>query len=157
MASAVEELQLPTLGDISMPDPSRGIPDTAPRGWQLRARGRGLVASILNGCCGPREKKAFGILAYHRVCDPPENYPTPTWNVTPDRFERQLAGLLARGWQAWPLRQAIACAERDWPIPRKVFVVTFNYGYANCLLHAAPVFEGLVASPEYATWHTAHP
>jgi peptidoglycan/xylan/chitin deacetylase (PgdA/CDA1 family) len=139
MASAIEELQGPTLGDISLPDPPRCIPHTAPRGWQLRARSRSLAASILGTCFSPRETKAFGILAYHRVCDLPENYPAPTWNVTPERFERQLAGLLARGWQAWPLRQVVSCAERDWPIPRKVFVVTFNFGYANCLIHAAPV------------------
>ena len=143
MSSAIEERLEPKLGDISLPDPPRCLPHTAPRGWQLGARGRGLVASFLNTCFGPREKKAFGILAYHRVCDLPENYPTPTWNVTPERFEQQLAGLLARGWQAWSLRQVISCAERDWPIPRKVFVVTFNFGYANCLIHAAPVLAKL--------------
>ena len=40
---------------------------------------------------------SFGILMYHRVTPPVEGVPPPTWNVTPERFRRQLGGLLARG------------------------------------------------------------
>jgi peptidoglycan/xylan/chitin deacetylase (PgdA/CDA1 family) len=77
------------------------------------------------------------------VCIPPSDRPTPTWNVTPQRFEQQLKGLLARGWQPWPLRQVICCAERDLPIPRKTFVVTFDDGYVNNLIEAAPILTKL--------------
>ena len=92
---------------------------------------------------GPRERTGLGILTYHRIADPPDNRPRPTWNVTPERFEQQLKGLLRWGWQAWPLRQALHYAERELPIPRKTFVVTFDVGYANVLIEACPVLTKL--------------
>ena len=61
----------------------------------------------------------------------------------PRRFEEQLAGLLRRGCQAWPLRQVLQCLERELPIPRKTFVVTFDDGYANNLIHAYPILTKL--------------
>ncbi|HZN35663.1 MAG TPA: polysaccharide deacetylase family protein [Pirellulaceae bacterium] len=101
---------------------------------------------IAAGCqmaFGPRERTGLGILTYHRIADPPANRPRPTWNVRPERFQKQIAGLLKRGWQAWPLRQALHYAERELPIPRKTFVVTFDVGYANVLLEACPVLTRL--------------
>jgi peptidoglycan/xylan/chitin deacetylase (PgdA/CDA1 family) len=80
---------------------------------------------------------------YHRVVDPPKGRPKPTWNVPPERFEKQLRGLLARGWQAWPLKQVILCLERELPIPRKTFVVTFDDGYVNNLTQAFPILTQL--------------
>jgi len=109
----------------------------------LRQRALRKIAATFNSIFGPREKQAFGILMYHRIANPPPGKPKPTWNVPPRLLERQLAGLLRRGWQAWPLRQVIECMERDLPIPRKAFVVTFDDGYANNLLHAYPILTRL--------------
>lgn len=100
-------------------------------------------AWLLNECCGPREKQAFGILMYHRVADAVKGKPNPTWNVPPERMEEQLAGLLDRGWQAWPLSQVLDHTRRGLPIPRKMFVVTFDDGYANNLHFALPVLTKL--------------
>jgi peptidoglycan/xylan/chitin deacetylase (PgdA/CDA1 family) len=97
------------------------------------------MAAALNDVLGPREKRALGILMYHRVASPPPNWPKPTWNVPPWRFEQQLSGLLSRGWRAWPLSQVIECLRRELPIPRKTFVVTFDDGYANILHQAYPI------------------
>jgi len=119
----------------------------APRGqarpvtWKRRALAS--VAAVVNDLLGPREKQAFGILMYHRVANPPPGQPPPTWNVPPRLLERQLAGLLSRGWVAWPLRQVLDCVHRDLPIPRKTFVVTFDDGYANNFLHAYEILTRL--------------
>jgi len=109
----------------------------------LKRRALAGLAGLFNACFGPREQQAFGILMYHRIANPPPGQPKPTWNVPPARFEKQLQGLLARGWQAWPLRQVLNCVERELPIPRKTFVVTFDDGYANNLIHAAPILTKL--------------
>jgi peptidoglycan/xylan/chitin deacetylase (PgdA/CDA1 family) len=101
------------------------------------------VASVCNSFCGPREKHAFGILMYHRVVDPVPGKPRPTWNVPPWLFERQLSGLLRRGWQPWPLKQLLTCLERELPIPRKTFVVTFDDGFVNNLTQAHPILTRL--------------
>ena len=82
-------------------------------------------------CFGHRVEGAFGILMYHRVTPIVPGLPTPTWNVTPDRFRRQLLGLLRRGFQPWPLREVLARAAAGRPIPENTFVVTFDDGYAN--------------------------
>jgi len=143
MSLLTEEPLVPSLADVRLPDPPRFVPHGPPRRTRFRDYACAAVGSIVNSCLGPREKQAFGILMYHRVCDLPVGYPRPTWNVTPERFERQLAGLLRRGWQAWPLRHVITCVERELPIPRKTFVVTFDDGYVNNLIHAAPVLAKL--------------
>lgn len=131
--------------DISTADAAAllPVPRGLPRKVGLKERASVRMASILNGLLGPREKRAFGILMYHRVANPPPGRPKPTWNVPPRRFEQQLVGLLSRGWRAWPLRQVLECMQRDLPIPRKTFVVTFDDGYANNLIQAYPILTQL--------------
>ena len=119
------------------------VPRGLPRRVGLKQHALAGLASLCNRCFGPRERQAFGILMYHRIAHRPPHQPQPTWNVPPERFEKQLRGLLARGWQAWPLRQVLSCVDRELPIPRTTFVVTFDDGYANNLIHAAPILTKL--------------
>lgn len=132
---------------IVLPQTVSLAPLRVPRGKQrrrsLRERAGIAVASVFNDLCGPREKRAFGILMYHRIANPAPGKPRPTWNVPPERFERQLVGLLRRGWQAWPLKQVLSYLERDLPLPAKTFVVTFDDGFANNLTQAAPILTSL--------------
>jgi len=80
---------------------------------------------------------------YHRVAEPTPGVPEPTWNVSPARFRRQLAGLLSRGYRAWPLRRVLDYHEIGLTIPRNVFVVTFDDGYENNLTQAYPILREL--------------
>jgi peptidoglycan/xylan/chitin deacetylase (PgdA/CDA1 family) len=93
----------------------------------------------LHALLGDRPERGFGILMYHRVADWPAGVPTPTSNVTPHRLRVQLEGLLSRGYEAWPLRKVIEFSAASRPIPSKIFVVTFDDGYENNLLAAAPI------------------
>lgn len=104
--------------------------------------GNGVVAP-LNGCLGPRMKEACGILMYHRVSPRYQGATAPTWNVTPNRFREQITGLLDRGFVAWPLRKLLDHHARQEPIPRNVFVITFDDGYENNYLHAFPILKKL--------------
>ena len=92
---------------------------------------------------GSRALGKVGILLYHRIAERRRGIPKPTWNVTPDRFHRQLAGLLARGFVAWPLRRALDHGARGLPVPPRTFVVTFDDGYENVYRHAWPVLRQL--------------
>jgi peptidoglycan/xylan/chitin deacetylase (PgdA/CDA1 family) len=86
---------------------------------------------------------AFGILMYHRVAARTRGVAKPTWNVTPERFRRQLDGLLSRGYHAWSLQRVLACRQTGEPIPPHVFVVTFDDGY-ECVYHDAwPILKEL--------------
>jgi peptidoglycan/xylan/chitin deacetylase (PgdA/CDA1 family) len=80
---------------------------------------------------------------YHRVTTRIAGVSPPTWNVDPRQFRRQLEGLLARGYQAWPLRRVLTCRREDEPIPARVFVVTFDDGYDNIYLNAWPILKEL--------------
>ena len=82
-----------------------------------------------------------GILMYHRVV--PRGQELPTWNVSPEKFRSQLAGLLDRGYVAWSLSQLIEQSQTGGPIPENVFVVTFDDGYANNFLYALPILKEL--------------
>ncbi|MBW3540799.1 MAG: polysaccharide deacetylase family protein [Planctomycetes bacterium] len=109
--------------------------------WKQRLAAR--LAAPLSACFGPRVANAFGILMYHRVALETPGVPRPTWNVTPERFRQQLAGLLARGYEPWPLRRALEHHRKSLPIARKAFVVTFDDGYENVFTHAWPVLQAL--------------
>jgi peptidoglycan/xylan/chitin deacetylase (PgdA/CDA1 family) len=140
MPTVIDSLPMPDL--VADPPASR-VPRGRARRYGLKERAVAQLAALFNVCLGPREEQAFGILMYHRVVDPPPRKPKPTWNVPPWLFERQLTGLLNRGWTAWPLTQVLACIERDLPIPRKTFIVTFDDGYANVLTNALPILTHL--------------
>ena len=99
------------------------------------------AAVSLSRLFGSRRQKAFGILMYHRIAPITAGAAAPTWNVTPERFRSQIAGLLKRGYEPWPLRSVLECRRDGWPIPRNAFVVTFDDGYANVYHHAWPVLK----------------
>lgn len=92
------------------------------------------------------EDNAFGILMYHRVMPPVRGIAGPKLNVTPPTLRRQLAGLLSRGYQAWPLRRVLACRRAGEPLPARVFVVTFDDGYDCIYHHAWPILKELSVS-----------
>jgi len=67
------------------------------------------------------------ILAYHRV----QPAPAETLSVSTHNFERQLRWLLATGWQPSVLDDAHRRGRK--------FSVTFDDGYRDNLIHAAPI------------------
>ena len=94
-------------------------------------------------CLGSRHPGAFGILCYHRVSPHFAGLAAPTFNVTPPQFKKQMQGLLARNLQPWSLRAVLDHRRRGEPIPRNVFVVTFDDGYECVYRHAWPVLREL--------------
>lgn len=143
---ATETPDLPPALETEHFAPASTARDVPRRGSQritLKQRALSWLAAGCQACFGPREASGFGILTYHRIANPLPTRPRPTWNVPPPRFEKQLTGLVRRGWQAWPLLQVLHYVERELPIPRKTFVITFDDGYANVLLNALPVLTRL--------------
>jgi peptidoglycan/xylan/chitin deacetylase (PgdA/CDA1 family) len=106
-------------------------------GFKERLLLRGVT--ILQNLLGCRGKDRFGILMYHRVTDIILGAPEPTWNVTPERFQSQLRGLLVRGFEAWPLRKVLEYRQAKKSIPRRAFVVTFDDGYQCVHSRAWPI------------------
>jgi peptidoglycan/xylan/chitin deacetylase (PgdA/CDA1 family) len=100
-------------------------------------------ATFLQSLFGCRGKDCFGLLMYHRVSERVAGVPEPTWNVTPQRFEEQLTGLLSRGFEAWPLREIINLHEARCTIPRGAFAVTFDDGYECVYTRAWPILQRL--------------
>jgi peptidoglycan/xylan/chitin deacetylase (PgdA/CDA1 family) len=90
-----------------------------------------------------QQDNPFAILMYHRVAARTAGLAEPTWNVPPDRFRRQLEGLVARGYRPWPLQRALAYRRDGEPIPRRTFVVTFDDGYESVYHNAWPILKEL--------------
>lgn len=103
----------------------------------------GLAGMALRRVLGNRTSPTLGILMYHRIAPHAAGVPRPTWNVTPSRFRRQLAGLLAAGYRPIALRNALARHHRgETPGPR-AFIVTFDDAYQCVYEHAWPVLREL--------------
>lgn len=101
------------------------------------------LAVSLRRWFGAGQANGIGVLTYHRVTPLIAGAAAPTWNVTPDRFREQLAGLLEQGFQPWSLSRAVQTIREDREIPRNVFCVTFDDGYRNNYFSALPVLREL--------------
>jgi peptidoglycan/xylan/chitin deacetylase (PgdA/CDA1 family) len=87
--------------------------------------------------------RGFGILMYHRVAQCSAGLAPPTYSVSPEQLHTQLAGLIARGYQPWPLAKALDVYQAGDTVPANAVVVTFDDGYENNLTAALPVLREL--------------
>jgi peptidoglycan/xylan/chitin deacetylase (PgdA/CDA1 family) len=101
------------------------------------------IAAGLQTVYGNRSADGFCILMYHRVSARVPGVEAPTANVTPQQLRRQLAGLLALGFEAWPLQKLVAAQRESQTIPSRVFAVTFDDGYENNYSNAWPILREL--------------
>lgn len=152
---------MPSAIDSSASSDPAPRPHSAARcGWTDaleagRQRTIALLPTPLRGLFRPRLTGAFGILMYHRVTHRVPGQRPPTSNVSPPQFRRQLTGLLAKGYCPWPLRRALDAHRAGQSVPRNVFVVTFDDGYANNCTQAWPILRelGVPATIFLATAH----
>jgi peptidoglycan/xylan/chitin deacetylase (PgdA/CDA1 family) len=148
-------LEDPSRSAARRGDATLDVPRGKSRQVGMPLRALGGFATTMSEMLGPRETSAFGILTYHRVTDAVPGRAAPTWNVPPARFQQQLEGLLRRGFEAWPLRKVVSHVREGRPIPRKVFVVTFDDAYENVYLNAFPILR-LLGVPATVFLSTAY-
>jgi len=122
---------------------SSSVADARSARQDFRYRALTMAPAAIRAVLGVRLRQAFGILLYHRVTEVPDSSCRPTHNVTPRRFRTQIEGLLQRGYDAWPLQRVLAHHLARQPIPRNVFVVTFDDGFENVYRNAWPVLRDL--------------
>ncbi len=103
----------------------------------------GIIASGLNRTLGGRAGGRCGILLYHRVTPRVEGVPTPTDNVTPDRFRSQLTGLLDRGYSVASLEDLIEAQHRGHRLPARTVAITFDDAYHSVYCQAWPILREL--------------
>jgi peptidoglycan/xylan/chitin deacetylase (PgdA/CDA1 family) len=89
----------------------------------------------------PARAEGPGILTYHRVAPIVPSLPSPSMNVTPARFEQQLAGLVAAGFDVWPLGRLLDHQAQGRPVPRRVVIVTFDDGFESMYRYAWPILK----------------
>ncbi len=111
------------------------------KGWR-----RGLALRLASGLgqrLRPPPSPTLGILAYHRIAPCVVGQPAPTYNVTPDRFRRQIQGLLESGFCPWSLSGVLQRMARGEGLPPRAFVVTFDDGYECLYTQAYPILQEL--------------
>ena len=105
------------------------------------------------------------VLMYHKVVSAPlTGSRHGTW-VTVERFERQLASLKRRRMNTVTLRDCLAAARGERPLPRHPVILTFDDGYLDNYTNALPLLERfgmtavvfLVADPQLSSnaWDAA--
>jgi peptidoglycan/xylan/chitin deacetylase (PgdA/CDA1 family) len=106
-------------------------------------RGASWLAVGLDRAFGPRSAGRLGMITYHRIAPKPPRLPPPAHNVTPERFRCHLRGLLARGFNVWPLRQVLDYRQRGLALPPRTIVLTFDDGFQTLFTEAWPVLREL--------------
>jgi len=85
-----------------------------------------------------RQRDGLRILMYHRVTDA---HPGDRLCVRVDRFAQQMGYLHEQGYQAISVSQALRWLTTGTARPARAVVITFDDGYEDNFLHAAPVLE----------------
>lgn len=114
--------------DLSFPDEPprlRKLPK------ELAMRFVGRVAVAQHALMGSRTGDRLGILTYHRIASHIPGLPAPLHNVTPNRFCRQIRGLLDRGFQFWSLKRALEHRRTGAAFPPHTALITFDDGFAT--------------------------
>src|SRR5262249_1772835 len=88
---------------------------------------RFVVLRALAAVCEPlvragwaQSPQQVGILMYHRVAPELPGAAKLTWNVTPDLFRRQLAGLLQLGYRPWSLKALLKALAAREELPTRI-------------------------------------
>lgn len=110
---------------------------------ELAQRAASTISGALNEAMPRRPGGSIGILTYHRVTPHVPGVATPTYNVQPERFRLQIAGLIERGFRVWPLQRLLDDTRRGLAVPDKTIVVTFDDGYECVYREAWPVLRDL--------------
>lgn len=77
------------------------------------------------------------ILAYHRVNPEVRD----GLSIPPETLRWNLSTLLSKGWSNVVLEEVIRTSPND--LPDRAFAITFDDGYQDNYLHAAPILRGL--------------
>lgn len=118
-------------------------PTLGKRAEEAAMRWAGRLSCLPHSCLGSHSEQRPGVLTYHRIAAPVAGLPKPLHNVTPEDFERQLGGLLSRGWQILPLNELLDAKAGQRSLPRKAAVITFDDGFESVYRNAWPVLLAL--------------
>ena len=92
---------------------------------------------------GSRARGRVGILLYHRVQPWSTTENEPTYNIRPDLFRQQIAGLIYEGYRFIPLDELVRALRGEVSLPPRSVVLTFDDAYESVYRHAYPVLREL--------------
>lgn len=81
------------------------------------------------------------ILMYHSVNDAPLENPLGRLSISLDEFDAQLKAIVSLGFEFVTISQLLDAARQGYANDRKWAVLTFDDGYLDNLLNAAPILE----------------
>jgi len=109
--------------------------------WGIRAVS--AVGSAAQTLVGPPNDGKFAVLTYHRIAKRVSGLPKPTLNVSPSRFERQIRGLVDRGFEFWSLRRVLTQVAQGERLPNNLLVLTFDDGFHGVYASAWPFLRSM--------------
>ena len=155
MATLPDRMALPNAASRTSPGPSPSVedpslplsdfaldkPDFASSLNIVAMKAAGRLAIGLARLFGSRAHGRMGILTYHRISPVVQGVPSPTHNVTPDRFREHVAGLLVRGFTVWPLAELLRYNAVGKPVPPRTIALTFDDGFQSVYTEALPILR----------------
>lgn len=150
-ATAIQEPRhVPSSGHSFTPDQNsqNGYwnpgPETAKELCKLQLlHGAATAGGILSRMFGRIAAPGFGILTYHRISPRLCSATTPSINVTPAAFKRQLTGLQRRGFEFVSTDRILNALTSGTELPERTVALTFDDIYDNVYLNAMPVLQEL--------------
>jgi biofilm PGA synthesis lipoprotein PgaB len=80
------------------------------------------------------------VIGYHEIVDP-ANALIPDYAVSPDNLQRQLKGLLERGYHFVSVDDILQANSGKKPLPEKAVLLTFDDGYQSFYQNAYPILK----------------
>jgi peptidoglycan/xylan/chitin deacetylase (PgdA/CDA1 family) len=117
--------------------------DSLETGRDRLKQGASHVSAMLHRMSGRRNGDRLGMLLHHRVSPIPSRLPAAPFNVHPDRFRRQLEGLLEHGCEFTPFGKSLEARRLGRPVSQGSVVLTFDDAYESVYRHAFPIMKEL--------------
>lgn len=103
---------------------------------RVGSRVRLALRAVLHLLCLPIRPSAPRVLLWHSL----DRSGGPI-SLAPELFAKQIAWLVRRGYETWPVSQYVDALITKARLPDRLVVLTFDDGYANVLEHGLPVLR----------------
>lgn len=95
-----------------------------------------IIFSCVSVLADYRDYVKVPVIMYHSI-----GYSADPYTITPETFEKHLAAIKENGFTPVSFQQLVDYVDKDYNLPDKPMVITFDDGYTDNYTHAFPILK----------------